>query len=1141
MANGNDDWSSFYNPEPGQYKRNYYPGTNEQEEIRTGRTSRSQFLDDITDGLKEVENYNTRITSLSNQYSKILNDQVDILAKITRAQTVDQERAAKAQLEQANKYANEQLNIIKRSYAKQKKFLDDETKRRYRENIRGAEANARQVLETVRKVDKDLFAELNKSSNATFQGKFTEFAKSLSDAYTRFNVNQFVTNAMDRAQSNTTVRDSIGRTNSLTKDQTRQISQQAAQYATNTYNSQLTSKDIMSNAETAANYTGSRNAKDIASVSKILTDRDTLGLTGDLTKTTSAVRSMGGDLNSFMEDLTKQQVSLAKSTDLKYNQATLVQQLDQLQPGLSANVTDPNQLLKNNKSASSVLASLQDQSPEMGDAVFQMLQTALNDPTSAQKLGISNMQLTQALSKGDGKQVLDMLFSASSRISNSSNPLAVGSMLNLDASQVNALKGVTKNKDNILSSYEEAQNAKQVDPSKVISDGDYTRAGIFKFARPLFEKFSNVGEGISDMLGVDPKDVNSQLTTIINLMYAIVGSDLIKKGASLFGLDGMGSKLAGNIATKIFGSGGAHAAGGASKGILSSLAGIGGKGAASAGGLGSKAFSLFGKIGGPLAIGSAIFDGILGASKSEKILGTADGRKISGKIAAGLGTALGGSGNNGKGGILSALGQGAKGAAIGTMIAPGIGTAIGGVVGGVFGLIGSDKLAKMSNGIIKATKKYMNKVGDWLGGLWDDIKDNKTTGGISKWYEKNIAGDKGKDAKSASKGFFEGLLSGGVQNGITNAGIQWLLSKFNVGSRIAKWFDKGSEKENKKRVEGTKKHSHKDGLDRVPKDEYYATLHKDEAVLTASQAEQWRQQQRGNSVSKFMANAFKNAEYTPASKTIKGAKTTVEKVDDTDSTANVSAGNGDKLSIWKAIRSLGYSKAATAGVFANAAAETGDTFDAGIIQGNGAGPAAGLFQWENYNTKSGRWKSMADYASSKGGKWNNPAMQVQWMDEEMRGKDPTTKALLGSYVGGYDKFKQLTDVGTATTVFLRSFERAGVEALGKRLDYGNKYYDQFSKYKQGTPWVPDDQLALIHKGEMIVPEEHNPNNPKNLAKSMTKVDNTNTVQNLATTTSQDLKDLLTWGFNKVVEAINNQGQTSPLSKPNIPASNLIRS
>lgn len=38
-------------------------------------------------------------------------------------------------------------------------------------------------------------------------------------------------------------------------------------------------------------------------------------------------------------------------------------------------------------------------------------------------------------------------------------------------------------------------------------------------------------------------------------------------------------------------------------------------------------------------------------------------------------------------------------------------------------------------------------------------------------------------------------------------------------------------------------------------------------------------------------------------------------------------------------------------------------------------------------------------------------------------------------------------------------------------------------YAQGTPWVPDDQIALIHKGEMVVPADYNPyNSIKDVAK-----------------------------------------------------------
>lgn len=45
-------------------------------------------------------------------------------------------------------------------------------------------------------------------------------------------------------------------------------------------------------------------------------------------------------------------------------------------------------------------------------------------------------------------------------------------------------------------------------------------------------------------------------------------------------------------------------------------------------------------------------------------------------------------------------------------------------------------------------------------------------------------------------------------------------------------------------------------------------------------------------------------------------------------------------------------------------------------------------------------------------------------------------------------------------------------------------------YAQGTPWIPDDQIALIHKGEMVVPAEHNPyNSIKDVAKNSRYVAN----------------------------------------------------
>lgn len=34
-------------------------------------------------------------------------------------------------------------------------------------------------------------------------------------------------------------------------------------------------------------------------------------------------------------------------------------------------------------------------------------------------------------------------------------------------------------------------------------------------------------------------------------------------------------------------------------------------------------------------------------------------------------------------------------------------------------------------------------------------------------------------------------------------------------------------------------------------------------------------------------------------------------------------------------------------------------------------------------------------------------------------------------------------------------------------------------YAKGTAWIPNTQVALLHEGEMVVPKDKNPLNPKN--------------------------------------------------------------
>ena len=74
-------------------------------------------------------------------------------------------------------------------------------------------------------------------------------------------------------------------------------------------------------------------------------------------------------------------------------------------------------------------------------------------------------------------------------------------------------------------------------------------------------------------------------------------------------------------------------------------------------------------------------------------------------------------------------------------------------------------------------------------------------------------------------------------------------------------------------------------------------------------------------------------------------------------------------------------------------------------------------------------------------------------------------------------------------------------------------------YEQGTPYVPSDQIALLHKGEMVVPRDSNP-----LANGKTFNGNDLT----------ELIQLLKWGFEFLGKKFEEEKiVTAPNTSPNL--------
>lgn len=156
-------------------------------------------------------------------------------------------------------------------------------------------------------------------------------------------------------------------------------------------------------------------------------------------------------------------------------------------------------------------------------------------------------------------------------------------------------------------------------------------------------------------------------------------------------------------------------------------------------------------------------------------------------------------------------------------------------------------------------------------------------------------------------------------------------------------------------------------------------------------------------------------------------------------------GNTNQAKFYQFYTQQGFTPEATLGIMGNVEQESG--FKPDIIQGNGKGPAAGLFQWENYNQRSKRWAEMDKHAKSKNKDWKDLQSQMEYALAEMQQdssmwKIPKKKGIDG--VETLDDFKQLKDAAKATYAFEYAFERAGKPAMEKRLAATNKYSQQFT-------------------------------------------------------------------------------------------------
>lgn len=151
--------------------------------------------------------------------------------------------------------------------------------------------------------------------------------------------------------------------------------------------------------------------------------------------------------------------------------------------------------------------------------------------------------------------------------------------------------------------------------------------------------------------------------------------------------------------------------------------------------------------------------------------------------------------------------------------------------------------------------------------------------------------------------------------------------------------------------------------------------------------------------------------------------------------------------------SKGFTIESVAGMLGNLQQES--NINPGMKETASASSGWGLIQW----TPS---SNLTDYATAHGSDWATGEIQTQLMWDEIingYGGQWKPKPSLG-YVYTGAEFSQLTDVAEACKAYLYERERAGAEALDKRLTYASNWYEYLIGVTPPTPPTPTKRKRM---------------------------------------------------------------------------------